>query len=160
MQTGPHNQLLALASLTASLNGNKLPSICKRGSANATESSKMLDISFNFTALYFILPATANWHIFDFRANCEHHPADWRQQWPCTVWSGSVRSTKKQPHPLSLWPPASQRESIPGAQGAGQWMMAQRLSTETRSHLQCAALPLAVPQKCTLYTHCILSLVF
>lgn len=71
-----------------------------------------------------------------FRADCEHHPSFWKQQWPRAAWPGPVRSTKKQPHPLSLRPAASQRESHLRAQGAGG-MSSHRDSahTESSSHL-------------------------
>lgn len=112
-----------------------------------TEIKLKAIFDFIFTALFtvFIFPATGNSPVFDFRADCKHHPANWRQQWPHTVWPRSVRSTKKQPHPLSLWPPASKRESILRPQGAGQWI-------ETRSYLQSAAPALDLPWTGTLYT--------
>lgn len=112
-----------------------------------TEEKLNLNFKLFPKCFYFILSP-----FFDFRANVKHYPARWRQRRPCTVRSGSVRSTKEQPHPVSLWHPTSQREPVIRAQGAGQWMMVQRLSTEIRSHLQSTTSALDYPwSRHTLY---------
>lgn len=54
---------------------------------------------------------------FAFRANCQHSPVRWTQHWWCTLCSGSLWSSKKQPYLLSLRHPASKRRSITRADG-------------------------------------------